>query len=123
MVSPHEWLLPTVLDNDVAPLGIILFMGLTQVRASRGGPQEDAPVALSRHIGTPWWRKTLAPCVWCVACRPAQGHLISTLCMHAPGTLLPTQQWLFGPVTSFAISLGAFIGSFANIALATRFQA
>lgn len=51
-----------------------------------------------------------------------QGHLISTICMHAPSTLLPTQQSMYGPVTSFAISMGCFLGSFVSLGLAVTFQ-
>lgn len=43
--------------------------------------------------------------------------------MHAPSTLMPTEQSRYGPVTSFAISMGCFIGSFVALFLATRFQA
>mmetsp|Transcript_26384 Transcript_26384/g.78336 ORF Transcript_26384/g.78336 Transcript_26384/m.78336 type:complete len:479 (-) Transcript_26384:1148-2584(-) len=51
-----------------------------------------------------------------------QGHLISTICMHAPSTLLPTEQSMYGPGTSFAISLGCFLGSFVALWLAVTFQ-
>ncbi|GAX77749.1 hypothetical protein CEUSTIGMA_g5192.t1 [Chlamydomonas eustigma] len=51
-----------------------------------------------------------------------QGHLISTICMHAPSTLLPTEQSKYGPVTSFAISMGSFLGSFVALGLGTAFQ-
>lgn len=52
-----------------------------------------------------------------------QGHLISTICTHAPSTLLPTESSKYGPVTSFAISMGCFIGSFVALGLAVAFQA
>ncbi|PNH05370.1 Equilibrative nucleoside transporter 1 [Tetrabaena socialis] len=52
-----------------------------------------------------------------------QGHLISTICMHAPSTLMPTEQSKYGPVTSFAISAGCFVGSFVSIGLSSAFQA
>lgn len=51
-----------------------------------------------------------------------QGHLISTICMHAPSTLMPTEQSKYGPVTSFAISAGCFVGSFVSIGLSSAFQ-
>lgn len=51
-----------------------------------------------------------------------QGHLISTICMHAPSTLMPTEQSRYGPVTSFAISAGCFVGSFVSIGLSSVFQ-
>lgn len=51
-----------------------------------------------------------------------QGHLISTICTHAPSTLLPTEQSKYGPVTSFAISLGSFLGSFVTLGLVMVFQ-
>jgi hypothetical protein len=31
VVTPNTWLLPTYLDNDVAPLTIMLLLGGTQV--------------------------------------------------------------------------------------------
>lgn len=52
----------------------------------------------------------------------SQGHLISTICTHAPSTLLPSHASRYGPVTSFAISAGCFVGSFVSLGLATRFQ-
>lgn len=51
-----------------------------------------------------------------------QGHLISTICMHAPSTLLPTEQGRYGPVTSFSISMGSFLGSFVTLGLVVAFQ-
>lgn len=51
-----------------------------------------------------------------------QGHLISTICMHAPSTLLPTEMSKYGPVTSFSISMGSFMGSFVTLALVVAFQ-
>ncbi|MEW5311898.1 MAG: hypothetical protein WDW38_003575 [Sanguina aurantia] len=51
-----------------------------------------------------------------------QGHLISTICMHAPATLQPAHASRYGPVTSFAISSGCFLGSFVSLYLATQFQ-
>uniref|UniRef100_A0A7S3VLA4 Uncharacterized protein n=1 Tax=Dunaliella tertiolecta TaxID=3047 RepID=A0A7S3VLA4_DUNTE len=52
----------------------------------------------------------------------SQGHLISTICMHAPSTLKPSQASMYGPVTSFAISVGCFIGSNVCLSLAYKFQ-
>lgn len=51
-----------------------------------------------------------------------QGHLISTICMHAPSTLMPTEMSKYGPVTSFAISVGCFLGSFVALGLALMGQ-
>lgn len=55
-------------------------------------------------------------------CTASQGHLISTICMHAPATLQPAHASRYGPVTSFAISSGCFLGSFVSLYLATQFQ-
>mmetsp|Transcript_31022 Transcript_31022/g.68826 ORF Transcript_31022/g.68826 Transcript_31022/m.68826 type:complete len:479 (-) Transcript_31022:805-2241(-) len=51
-----------------------------------------------------------------------QGHLISTICMHAPSTLQQNEQSKYGPVTSFAISMGCFLGSFVSLGAAYSFQ-
>ena len=51
-----------------------------------------------------------------------QGHLISTICMHAPSTLMPTEMSKYGPQTSFAISMGCFLGSFVALGLALMGQ-
>lgn len=58
----------------------------------------------------------------CLSFHFPQGHLISTICMHAPSTLMPTEQSRYGPVTSFAISAGCFVGSFVSIGLSSVFQ-
>jgi equilibrative nucleoside transporter 1/2/3 len=51
-----------------------------------------------------------------------QGHLISTVLMHAPSTLPSNEQNRFGPVTSFAISAGSFLGSLVSVAIMTFLQ-
>jgi equilibrative nucleoside transporter 1/2/3 len=51
-----------------------------------------------------------------------QGHLLSTACMHAPSTLEPSQKHRYGPVSSFAVSVGCFAGSLVSLAVAYLFQ-
>ncbi|KXZ48068.1 hypothetical protein GPECTOR_30g163 [Gonium pectorale] len=77
---------------------------------------------------TPWLldeylRKDYWPWAVVLLLGATQGHLISTICMHAPSTLMPTEQYKYGPFTSFAISAGCFVGSFVSMGLSSAFQA
>ncbi|KAF8065938.1 hypothetical protein HT031_002999 [Scenedesmus sp. PABB004] len=40
-----------------------------------------------------------------------QGHLLSTLCMHAPALVPPGKEAEFGPVTGLCITVGSLMGS------------
>uniref|UniRef100_A0A7S0WNE4 Equilibrative nucleoside transporter n=1 Tax=Chlamydomonas leiostraca TaxID=1034604 RepID=A0A7S0WNE4_9CHLO len=72
---------------------------------------------LPQYLNADW-----APLAIILALGWTQGHLLSTILTHAPSTLHPSQSSRYGPVTSFAISAGCFVGSFVSLALATRFQ-
>ncbi|KAG2422806.1 hypothetical protein HXX76_015753 [Chlamydomonas incerta] len=75
------------------------------------------PWLLSEYLSQDYWPWAVILMLGCT-----QGHLISTICMHAPSTLMPTEQSKYGPVTSFAISAGCFVGSFVSIGLSSAFQ-
>eukprot|EP00798_Chlamydomonas_sp_ICE-L_P016322 gene16322-22512_t len=81
------------------------------------------------HIVTPthwllpeFLSKDIYPQVLVLLLGLTQGHLISTICMHAPATLLPSESSMYGPVTSFAISMGCFLGSWVSVAVSYFLQ-
>ncbi|GIL90052.1 hypothetical protein Vretimale_18111 [Volvox reticuliferus] len=75
------------------------------------------PWLLDEYLSQDYWPWAVILLLGCT-----QGHLISTICMHAPSTLMPTEQSKYGPVTSFAISAGCFVGSFVSMGLSSVFQ-
>ncbi|GFH09841.1 uncharacterized protein HaLaN_05060, partial [Haematococcus lacustris] len=88
-----------------------------------------AAAILFCHVVTPsYWRLPTyftfdgAPLLIILLLGATQGHLISTICMHAPSTLMPAEASKYGPVTSFAISVGCFLGSFVSLGLAVTLQ-